>query len=178
MAFYTELKGPALEAYHRMKEVLIDKAMKELNLPRSMLIIRQLRSPDMTGSDISATDEQFRYGFNGGNSAFSTITNSTNTIADNRFIGINAVFNNEAITDALQVRIDREGTTTRFWQTKPIRHYRNIMGWVDDPVTVDQNTVLTVQAYSQTATTTTDFGFMGVVVEKKGLLVASGEGNF
>ena len=108
MAFYQELKGPALEAYNRMVEVLLAKAEKELKVPRSQLVVRYLRPTDLGGGDISATDEEYYYGFNGASSAFSTINNSTNTIVDNRFIGINGVFHNEAITDALQLKITRE----------------------------------------------------------------------
>jgi len=171
MTFYDEFKGKALQAYKEMVAKMVEKAMNEFKASRDQIVVRPLRPTDLGGTDISTTAPYWQFGFSGGDAAWSTISASGAVIADNRFVGISGVFHNEAVTDASQVKITRSGSVARYWDTLPIRTFKHKTGFADDPVTIDQNMSLTIQAYSRTASTTNEFGFIGATVEKRGLLI-------
>jgi len=171
MTFYIDLKGRALQAYKEMVYNMLQEAQKQLGLDRSQLVVRPLRVLDLGGTDISTTSPEWRFGFSGGDTAWSTISASGATIADNRFVGISGVFHNEAVTDASQVKITKAGKDVRYWNTAVIRHFKHKTGFADDPITIEQNAPITIKAWSRTASTTTDFGFIGATVERRGLLI-------
>lgn len=164
MSFYPEFKGIALMAYNEMVEEMFRKAEVELKLNRTELVLRPIRP-----EDVGLTTPEWYFLFNGGSAAWNTIISVT--IADNRYVGLNGVYHNEAITDASQVKVTRAGSVIRYWPTHQITQWKHLTGWVDDPFIVGQNTILTIEAWSRTASTTVDFGFIGAVVEKKGLLI-------
>lgn len=179
--FYPELKGPALDAYRQMVKKLKATASKELGVSEDELVTRSLRPADI-GQNASTPDHYV------GLTAL-TWTNIINaqTIADNRFVGICGVSvgsgstaiptlgagadvrNLSSAVD--QIRITRKGSVARYWQVKPLVHWAHGTGWVDDPVTVDQNTTITVEGLSRLASSIAGFDLLGVVVEKRGLLI-------
>ncbi|MCD6138673.1 MAG: hypothetical protein J7J91_08955 [Deltaproteobacteria bacterium] len=178
MAWYPELKGPALDAYRKMVKMLKERAMRELNLSESEIVVRDLRPADL-GQDSSTPD------YNVGLTAltWTPIVNNV-TISDNRFIGINGFMIKHSSTAGAgsvevdvpvveQIRITRKGTTARYWQVKQIGYFENNVGYCDDPVTVDQNTTITIEGLARTASSLAGkFDILGVVVEKKGILVS------
>jgi len=169
MTFYPELKGAPLQAYRDMVNDMYARAMDELGLSRNELVMRPLKPTDL-GPDISTVNNEWRFGFSGGNTAWSDIV-PDRTIADNRFVGISGVYHAEAITAVSQVKIKRMGSDVRYWHVHPITQFVHKVGYADDPVIIDQNTTITISAWSRTASTTVDFGFIGAVVERKGLLI-------
>lgn len=179
--FYPELKGPALDAYRQMVAKLKDKAMQELALGPEDIVTRDLRPADI-GGDASTPD--YRVGLTA--LTWTTIVNAA-SIADGRFVGINGVSmttNSTAIPtlgaggDATnivpnveQLRITRKGSVARYWNLKPIGGFENLTGWADDPITIDQNTTITVEGLSRLASSITGFSLIGAVVEKRGILI-------
>jgi len=180
MAFYPTLEGPALDAYRRMVADLKAKAMKELGLREDELVVRQLRPADL-GAAVTVPDYPV------GLTAV-TWTNivSAQTIADNRFVGINGfMVRNQGTAVALpgnnlipyapaveQVRITRKGSVARYFVVKYIPEWESQTGYTDEPVTVDQNTTVTIEGLATTASSiATTFDIIGAVVEKKGLLI-------
>lgn len=173
MAWYPELKGPALDAYRQMVANLYARAQKELGLSPDDLVIRDLRP-----EDIGASSADFRVGT--ANADWATLIDNK-TIGDNRFVGIyGVVLADTGGTDAFglpneppisQIRITRKGSMARYWNVKPVWAFQSKVGYTDDPVTVDQNTTITVEAWSRTASSLEGFTLLGVVVEKKGLLI-------
>jgi len=163
MVFYHELKGPALDAYNQTVRKLKEKAMKELGLSESEIVVRPWRPEDLgstkTDWSVSTTAD-----------TWTQVTNTT--IADNRFVGITGFYNGEGAGEITQVKITRAGSDTRYWNVIPIRNFQNKTGYADDPVTIDQNTNVTISVNCSTASTITDFDFIGVVVEKRGLLIS------
>lgn len=164
--FYRELAGNSLDAYNKMVSKLLDRASKELGLARESLVVRPLRPEDLTGGTTPAWSLNCTSA-----SAWNTVISSV-SIADARFVGISGVFHGEATGEATQVLINREASDVRFWDVTPIRSFDTKVGYADDPVTIDQNTTLTVKIYCTTASTLVDFGFFGAVVEKYGILVS------
>jgi len=162
--FYPELKGNPLEAYNRMVRKLYERASRELGLTPDDLVLRPLRPEDLGLSNpawsLNCTSA------NAWNDVIST------TVADARFIGISGVYHNEGAGEATQVKISREASDVRYWDITPIRAWENKIGYADDVVTLDQNTSVTISIYCTTASTLTDFAFIGAVVEKKGLLIS------
>lgn len=176
MAFYPELKGPALEAYRAMISALKAKAMEELQLSADQIVLRDLRPEDFGSSsadlyyDITAA------------AAWNTII-SAQSIGDNRFIGISGFFMGGSAPTATgatgpnppitQVRITRKGSVARYWHVKPIGNWENKIGYCDDPITADQNTTITIETWDRVNTASQcNWGFIGAVVEKKGVLVS------
>jgi len=174
MAWYPDLKGPALDAYKKMVQTLFAKAERELGLTRDQLVLRDLRP-----EDIGASSADFYVGTKA-TSFYALIDNQT--IADNRFVGINGiVLPNTASTDAFgleseppisQIKITRKGSVARYWNVKPVWAFESRVGYTDDPVTIDQNTTITVEAWARTASSLSGFTLLGAVVEKRGLLIS------
>jgi hypothetical protein len=173
MSWYPKLEGPALDAYRRMASELMAKAARELNLGPDGLILRELRP-----EDIGASSADFYTGV--GATTWTDII-SSQTIADNRFVGINGImlqdtpgtsaFGLEVEPAISQVKITRKGSVTRYWVVKPVWAFESRVGYCDDPITVDQNTTLTVSAWARTASSLKGFTLLGAVVEKRGLLI-------
>lgn len=167
MAFYQELKGVALDAYNKMVSVLMSKAGKELSLGKPDLILRSLRPEDIvpTTTGCWCFAPTTTLGWN-------TLINA-NTIADNRFVGINGVSDGTAAPLLSQVRITRAASVAVIWNIQELQTNVDNRMYVDDPFTIDQNTSLTIEAWNCTTTTASCYNlvFLGAVVEKRGLLV-------
>ena len=166
MTFYDEFKGNALAAYKQGVDKLRAKSGGELGLATNGLIIRQLRPEDLGSTypwyenNLTATNTW---------TAFTGCT--TDTIADNRFCLINGVYFNGGSGTLHQVKITREQSVKRYWVVSPIRGFQSRTGWADDPWTVDQNTVITIEGICSSVSTLTDFDFVGATAEKRGLLI-------
>ena len=166
MTFYTELAGNALLAWKQGSDKIKSKAAGELGLTTDGLIVRQLRPEDLGSArpwhqvDFAATNTW---------TDFASI--STDTIADNRFCYVGGFYHNEGAGELNQVRITREQSTTRYWVVTPLRGFRHHTGWADDGWTVDQNTIITISGICQSASTIVEIDFLGLVAEKRGLLI-------
>ncbi|MEM2175305.1 MAG: hypothetical protein QXI58_06765 [Candidatus Micrarchaeia archaeon] len=176
MAIYDKLDGVALDAYRKMVKDLKAKAMKELNLSEDQIVVRQLRPQDLGVSNSSA-----HYGAEITANTWSTIVNTI--VGDNKFIGIYGFVIRASLPSSgddlvptkpilEQIRITREGSIARYYNVKPINFFSNGIGYVDDPVTISQNTGVTIEGFSMTSSTLTgNFDIVGVVVEKKGMTI-------
>ncbi len=164
--FYQEFKGVPLDAYNQTVELLKERARTELKLPESELVTRPLRPEDIGFSNpvFNSTVAS------GGTLTWSNLVN-TYTIADNRFIGITGVFYDTTRPNLTQFRITRSGKTTRLWSIQQIRDFEDKIGYADDPFTVGQNEQITIERYATTAVKEDKTGFIGVVVERKGLVI-------
>ncbi|MCD6493900.1 MAG: hypothetical protein J7K36_08950 [Archaeoglobaceae archaeon] len=165
MAFYEKLEGPALEAYRTTLTKVRSKAMEELKLGPEEIVTRMLRPEDLGLStpvwtfNISSSD------------AWNTIIDNA-TISDNRFVGIYGVLLGESGVSAVtQLKVTRAGEDVRYWQIQDINFLESPQIYFDDPVTVDQNTTITIKAYATATDSDWRCSFLGVVAEKKGLLV-------
>lgn len=174
--FYQELKGPALEAYRNMVSALKAKALTELRIPLEDIVIRDLRPEDYGSSsadlyyDVTAA------------ASWNTVI-SAQSINNNRFIGISGFFMGGTAASSAgatgpnapitQLRITRKGSVARYWHVKPIGNWENKTGYADDPITADQNTTITVETWDRLNTgSQCNWGFIGAVAEKKGVLVS------
>jgi len=174
MAWYPKLEGPALEAYKRMVDTLRTRAMKELNLSADDIVLRDLRP-----EDIGASSADFYVGTKAAD-WYSII--DSQTISDGRFVGINGVvLADTGGTDAFglaneppisQIKITRKGSVTRYWNVKPVWAFEGKVGYCDDPITVDQNTTITVEVWARSASSLEGFTLLGAVAEKRGILIS------
>lgn len=170
--FFPELKGTSLQAYVTLVNDLTKKAAKELyninwnpGYPVPSGLVRRNLRPE----DLEFTNSEWRLTLSSG-SAWNAVVSSA-VIDDNRFIGIYGVHNNEAIDEVAEVKITKMGKDARYWNVQPIASFENKIGYADDPITVDQNTAITISLWGDKATTLTDFSFVGVTVEKAGLVI-------
>ena len=163
MTFYFKLENNAYDAYLAMIEVLKARAQRALGLDMSDIIVRSLRPEDVG----LATPE---WVFNITDATWNTLVNVQ--LSDQRFIGINGLVYAESGAQAVsQVKITRMGQDKRLWQTQGINFLENSAIFVDDPVLCDQNTNLTITGYGVADSVDEHIVFMGVVAEKRGLLL-------
>ena len=157
---YPKLEGPTLEAYNAATQIIKQRAMKELNLPSEMVIIRPMRPDDLglTAEWTWAT---------GTSAAWATYINAA-TCADNRFMAIYGA--SDATSYASQLKVTRGGSDARIWNIQAINNFINNIGYFDDPVTLDQNTSVTIQGYATTSGTT-KLILLGVVAERRGIVI-------
>ena len=167
--FYPKLEGPALEAYRMTREKVKSTCMKQLGLSEDEVVIRPLRPEDYGASSIDA--------YMGITAAGWESVISAQTIDDNRFIGICGFYSgstsgsSEGDVPISQIRITRKGSVTRYWPVKEIQGWEEKIGYADDPITVDQNTTITLDVWGRTASSISNIGLVGVVAESRGLLV-------
>lgn len=170
MTFYSELKGTPLDARNKCCNEVLRRAQEQLGLPREEIILRPLRP-----EDIGFTTPKFK-------SSIATTLGwnnlvTTYTIADNRFVCISGMFTEESTPTRIHhIRITRAGSVSREWNVQRISVQDDKQMFVDDPIIIDQNTQLTVASYNGLLTTTgantwEEFGFIGCVAEKRGMLI-------
>lgn len=171
MTLYKELDGNALRAYEQMVAKLRQNAKQQLKLSDAELVVRPLRP-----NDVSTRSDWYFDGNQVTGSAWSTPTSvSAQVIANGRFVGINGVFNQATgvAGSITAIRITREGAVAREWMVDAVKNWRHQCGWADDPVTLDQNTSFTLSLLQGiTGTLLNQFGLLGAVVEKRGLLIS------
>jgi len=160
---YPELKGNALAAYRDLVTKIENTAMTELALPKEEIVTRPMRP-----EDIGLVNPEW-YFPNVAATAWTDIV-SAKRIADSRFVGIYGVYNNEGASDACELRFTREGRVCRYWPIQFIRNFESNVGFADDPISIDQNTTITVSLWARNASTVTELALLGVVAEKRGLL--------
>jgi len=166
MTFYTELNGNALLGWKQGHDKISAKAAGELGLTADGLIVRQLRP-----EDLGSTYPWWQMNQVATNTWTIFVGASTYTVADNRFCYVGGVYFNGASGTLHQVRVTREQSTTRYWVVSPIRGFVSKTGWADDGWTVDQNTIITIEGICSSVSTLTDFDFVGLTAEKRGLLI-------
>ena len=170
MTQYQELKGNAYVAYKKLIGILRKKAMDELHLSENEIVVRPLRPADLQSTTV---DWYFVNTNNSGSAWANSDSIDGATIANNRFIGINGFFNQTGASSLHALRITREGAVAREWVTASVPKWKHKACWVDDPITLDRNTTVTLTFYQGIASTLTDtFGLLGAVAEKRGLLIA------
>ena len=170
MTQYHDLKGVPLDAYNKCCNEIMARAQQQLGLPREEIILRPLRP-----EDIGYSTSKFK------NTLSTTLgwnnLVSTYTITDNRFVCITGVFTEESTpTRVHQVKINRAGSDARIWNVQRVALQDDNEMHVDDPIIIDQNTQLTITGYNGLLTTTgsntwEEFGFIGCVAEKRGMLI-------
>lgn len=162
---YPDFKGYALDAYNKTVAVLKQRAMTQLKLGPNEIIVRPALGSDMgfTKTYFDATALAV--------TAWTTMVSNV-AIGTGRYVGIYGIYAQPAaVSEFTQVKIVRAGSDARYWDTQALQNFQNKTAWADDPVTLDQNTTVSISAYARTANTITDYAFLGVVVEKRGLVV-------
>jgi hypothetical protein len=167
MTQFTTLSGTALHARNEAKKKNINSAVTELKIPENELIVRQLRPEDIGLSPTIAGE--WTFSLSAGNN---TIVDSKN-IADNRFVSIYGVrIAQSAAQVSVQAKITRENQDKRFWPLQGVSLTRDSTFYYDDPVTIRQNTPITIVVSANGTNTAEKLVFLGDVVERKGILVA------
>lgn len=174
MTFYHDLKGTPLDARNKCCTEILRRAQEQLGLPREEIILRPLRPEDI-GWNTADQKPKFRVQLTNTYTWNALVT--TYPIEDNRFVCITGVFTEEdSPTRIHQIKITRAGSDARYWQVQRVALQDNKEMHVDDPIIIDQNTQLTITGYNGMLTTTgtntwEEFGLIGCVAEKRGMLI-------
>ena len=158
--FYPKLEGPPLEAYNVAVQTIRQRAIKELNLDPEQIIVRPMRPDDL---DLTA-----EWTWTTGTSADTATYINAITVNDNRFMAIYGI--SYADNDVSQLTINRGGSDARIWNIQHINNFTDNVAYVDDPVTMDQNTQVTIKGYAINSATT-KLIFIGVVAERRGIII-------
>ncbi len=167
MTQFNKLRGLPLDAYNKCCNEILSRAQVQLGLPREEIILRDLRSDDL--------GEVGKWAFTMAKAqtiGWTSIIDSKE-IADNRFICISGMFTEESAPVIHTIKITRAGSVARWWNVQRVGLQEDNELHVDDPIIVDQNTTITIEAYNHSTTTNLDeeFGFIGCVAEKRGMLI-------
>ena len=165
MTQYGDLKGTPLDAYNKCCNELLRRAQEQLGLPREEIILRDLRSDDLGRTGKWYFSVTTTAGWN-------TLIN-TYEIADNRFICISGMFTEQSTPVIHSIRITRAGSVARWWNVQRVGLQDDNELHIDDPIIVDQGQTITIEGYDglTTTSTTEEFGFIGCVAEKRGLII-------
>ena len=144
------------------QDKLKQMALKQLNVPESELVVRSLRP-----EDIGLSGSAFNFPITTAN-AWNNIVSST--MGDNRFIAITGVVYTGSIIT--QLRIVAGGATREIWNVQAIPSMETPR-YVDlTPTAIQQNQSLSIDVYANNASAGESLIFEGIVVEKRGLIVA------
>jgi len=159
--FYPELKGRPLQAYrnlvNKLKAIARTEAVTDI-------VTRPLRP-----EDVGMPNPEWRWTATAA-AGWATLIDAQE-IADKRFVGIYGVRNAEAAGTITELRIKAQGEIVKYWPIQEITYFENQTGFADDPVIIKQNTSITLESWQRTSSTLTAFELVGVVVEKRGLLI-------
>lgn len=160
---YTELKGEALASFRHAMQLIKAKAERTLG---SDYEVRDLRP-----QDLEITNPAFTFGVTT-TSSYSSIINNV-TIDTNRWIAIYGVKYAESSPLWSEVRITAGGALKMDRNIEVVPNTQDKALYFD-PVLVEQNQNLLVEAYNNTTSTNTteQLVFVGVVAEKKGQVLA------
>ena len=168
--FFNKLEGTSLDAYAEMVNELRKRAQTELKLRPEQVVVRDLRP-----EDIGLTRGVFT-------STLTTVASwnkiiNTYKVADNSFVGISGI-SYERITGtqaASHLRVTRATSKARYWNIQGINITENAQRFFDDPIIVEQNQVLTIEAFvpnvKANTTKAEDLILLGAVAERKGMLI-------
>lgn len=165
MLFYPVLKGAALQAYRATVDKIRQNAREESHLSDSDIIVRPLRPQDLS---LSTTYWSFTPNTA---TAWNSVINGV-TLGNDTYVGIYGVAN--TVTGAGQVcqmRIQRENSYARYYPLEPISGYESKIGYLTDPITLKQQNSITIDLWVRSASTVTGVGIIGVVAEKRGILL-------
>ena len=169
--FFPQLVGPALDAFTRGVRDIRERARRELNLSEDNVIIRSLRPEDLGRASTVTNAKSWQWVLTNSGTTSTDVLSGV-TIADNRFCMIAGVSVDGGATgdDSLsQVSITRKGSVAREWNLEYAKAQLGRSCFFSDPITMDQNTTLTVSIYSL-ATATHSVAFLGAVAEKRGMV--------
>lgn len=134
------------------------RAMKELALPDSEIIVRPLRPQDIGLTTEVWTDTS-------GAAAWADYVNTS--VGDQKFVLINGV--QKVDDDADVFKITREGKVAAIWNIQACEKLRDKTQFFE-PVLCDQNTLIHIELYGNDAQTVYPILF-GAVAEPKGLTI-------
>ena len=175
MTFYGDLKGTPLDARNKCCNEVIRRAQEQLGLPREEIVLRPLRPEDIGVRIGGNLISKFKFAI-GTTLGWNNLV-TTETIADNRFVCISGIFTEEtSATRVHQIKINRAGSDARIWNVQRVALQEDKTLHVDDPIIIDQNTQLSITGYNGLLTTTSantweEFGFIGCVAEKRGMVI-------
>ena len=150
------MEGKALDMYKAGVAEIRRRAMKELGLPESGIVVRSLRPEDVGLTTAEWTDTS-------GATAWVDLVNTT--VGDQKFLLINGA--HKVDDDADVVRITREGKVAAIWNIQACQKLRDKTLFFE-PVLCDQNTLIHIEHYGNSAQTV-KLVLFGAVCEPKGL---------
>lgn len=134
------------------------KAMQELSLSESEIVVRPLRPEDIGLSTPEWTDT-------GASNAWADYVDTT--VGDQKFLLINGI--QKVATVLQQIRITKEGKVAAIWNIQACAKLRDKTLFFE-PVLIDQNTLIHIEHYG-TSTGTEKPILFGAVAEPKGLII-------
>lgn len=159
-----QLTGEALNSYYDMVEKLKQKAMKEGRLSPNDIVVRPLRP-----EDVGLSNPEWTFNLASANAWATNMLNTT--ISNNRWIGINGFLVEESGAQAgTQVKLKVMGIDRRYWTIQGVNMLQDSTIFFLDPLTVDENTNITMDIYGTDIDADFRLVVLGVVVEKKGIL--------
>ena len=165
MTYFYYFRGVPLYVYSKLVTELKKRAIRELT--EEELTIRPLRPEDLG----LATPE---WTFNIVTATWNVLIKTT--IADLTWIGIyGLIYANSDTQSVTQLKVTSMNNIERYWQVQACNFTENSSFFFDDPVIIDQNTSILIEGYGVADGTAEKICFLGVVVEKKGLLIKGGD---
>lgn len=164
-SFYFE--GPVIAAANEAVSVARTRAAQQA-VPYDQQIVRSL-----TPQDLTTANTQKSWAWTNISSTGNTANAIVNAVAvaDTRFLIIYGV-TCPASSTYTQVEITRSGGLARLWNIEgAVNNLASRSQYFLDPVIVDQNNSITINAYSSSVGTLT-LVFHGDVVEKAGILIS------
>lgn len=154
-----------MEALRKSVNDIKEKAMSSMGVKMDGVTYRQLRPDDIGAPSNSST-------FNISAAGWNTLVNNQQ-IANNRWVSIHGVLVAESGTSVVSMlRITKEGKVVRYWNVQDINFLQSPVIYFDDPITVEQNAGLTIEAFGMATDSEWRCNFLGNVAERKGMLTA------
>lgn len=140
--------------------ILLDMAMKQTGLPESEIVIRGLRPQDLGLNNWSHTSV----------AANAWENMATGTVADSTFIAFTGV--SYAGTNFSQLRITSGAAVREIWPIAFVAGLRDQLWHDNTPSIAQQNQPVIIDVIAKAGAATESVNIMGVVAEKRGMVVA------
>lgn len=162
---FTKFEGTPLAIVNEASKHLVALAQRELKIPFEGLTVRTLRPQDLGLANPNWT---FNLSSSGENTAAVDVT-----VADQRYIMIYGIkYGGSAVPVTTRVQIVNGGQTARDWNVQAVQLTEDSQLIFTDPVITKQNQTLSMNIFTDATNSAERIGFLGVVVEKKGMVFA------
>ena len=163
---FSELSlGQAAKIRNDIIQALVAKAVKELNKPPGLLVVRDI----LPKTDLDFTNEDW-YESTGSSSTWETM--STGTMGDERYVGIYGIKADPDAFSCNAIKFNVGGADKAIWLLQSLREYDDMVGLCPSGIIIPQNIIYTISRYVLYTLSSSCLILKGVVVEPRGKVIS------
>ena len=164
---FSELSpGQAAKIRNDIIQALVAKAVKELNKPPGLLVVRDI----LPKTDLDFTNEDWCEVTGSSSAVWETM--SSGTMGDERYVGIYGIKADPDAFACSAIKFNIGGADKAIWLLQSLREYDDMVGLCPSGIIIPQNNTYTISRYVLYTLSSSCLILKGVVVEPRGKVIS------